>query len=239
MFKLWKPALLLAAAAMMVIGMLGSGAWFTDGAANTSGSISSGTLSINDAGVSSVDLGTITTMAPGDKTNDVVITIENNGTIDLAWFGDLVVGSSALKDAIYIDYAQMEFKSPSNGADWEPADNFITNGVGSGPYPSWFNTLAGLSPFGKVTLKNFDANNGMGSTPYEFMGALKPGYSYKLTLRFGFAEGAGNEYQALGPLSLGFDVDATQISTGALDGVKAGFGATHLTWLNQQIAKQP
>ncbi len=29
MNKLWKPALLMAAIAVMVIGMLGSGAWFT------------------------------------------------------------------------------------------------------------------------------------------------------------------------------------------------------------------
>jgi hypothetical protein len=173
-------------------------------------------------------------MAPGDKTGDVVIIIENNGTLPLAWFGDLIVSNSVLKNAIYIDYAQMEFLP----ASWETTDNFILNGVGSGPYPGWYNTLANQSAFGVVTLNVFDANNGMGSTPYEFMGALKPGYSYKLTLRFGFAEGAGNEYQGAGPMTIAFKADATQITAGALNAIGANFGTYHLTWMNDQIAKQ-
>ena len=238
MKKLWKPALLLAAIAIMAIGMLGSGAWFTDTTTQETGVISSGTLSIDDAKVGTLVLGSLDNMAPGDVTEDVVIIIENNGTLPLAWFGDLVVSNSVLKNAIYIDYAQMEFLAPGGGS-WEPTDNFISDGVGAGLYPGWYNTLAASSAFGVVTLDKFDGNNGMGSTPYEFMGALKPGYSYKLTLRYGFAEGAGNEYQGKGPLNLSFKVDATQITAGALDALQAGFGTNHLTWLNLQIAKQP
>jgi hypothetical protein len=232
-------ALLIAIAILgvMAFGMISSGAWFTDTATSDTNSLSSGTLSIDDAKLSQVNLGTISNMAPGDKTGDVVIVIENNGTIPLAWFGDLIIGNSVLKDAIYIDYAQMEFLKPGGGS-WEPTDNFISDGVGDGDYPTWYNTLAGLSTFKVITLKNFDANNGMGSTPYEFMGALKPGYSYKLTLRFGFAEGAGNDYQHAGPLTVSFKADATQITAGALDAIQAGFGTNHLTWMNDQIVKQ-
>jgi hypothetical protein len=230
--------IVLAAISVMAFGVIGSGAWFTDSATSSTNSLSSGTLSIDNGKLSQVTLGTISNMAPGDVTGDVVIVIENNGTIPLAWFGDLVVGSSVLKDAIYIDYAQMEFLKPGGTGTWEPTDNFITDGVGSGNYPTWYNTLAGLSTFKVITLKNFDANNGMGSTPYEFMGALKPGYSYKLTLRFGFAEGAGNDYQHAGPLTVSFKADATQITAGALDAIQAGFGTNHLTWMNDQIVKQ-
>jgi hypothetical protein len=236
MFKLWKPALFVGAIAVLVIGLLGSGAWFTDTVTSPTSSTSSGTLSLQDAGLTTFDLGTISNMAPGEKTQDVVITIKNDGNINLAWFGNLVItGDPVLQDALYIDYALMQFEG---GAWAEPDYNFIANGVGAGPYPGWWNTLASQSPFGVVTLKKFDANNGMGSTPYEFMGALRPNFNYKLTLRFGFAEGAGNEYQGLGPVNLSFQVHATQISAGALNAFEAGFGTTHLVWLNQQIANQ-
>jgi hypothetical protein len=240
MRKLFKPALLLATVGVLAFGLLSSGAWFTDTATSNTATISSGTLSIADGQVNTLPIGTIANMAPGDVTPDAEIIIQNNGTLDLAWFGNLIVGGDTdLKNAIYIDYAQMEFLSPGSAPNWEPTDNFIANGVGAGPYPAWFNSLAALSAFDVVTLDVFDGNNGMGSTPWEFMGALKPGYSYKLTLRFGFAGGAGNTYQNQGPMTISLQVDATQIASGALDAVQAGFGTTHLTWLNQQIAKQP
>ena len=222
---------------IMAFGMIGSGAWFTDSATSQTNTFTSGTLSIKDGEVQQTQGYTITNMAPGDKTGDVVIKIENNGNIPLAWFGDLVIeGSPELKKAIYIDYALMQFEPDGfNQVD----DNFITNGLGSGPDGGWYTTLASSSTFGVVALNVFDDNNGMGSTPYEFMGALKPGYAYVLTLRFGFAELAGNDYQALGPLTVSLKVNATQINAGALNALKAGFGTTHMLWLGQQIAKQP
>jgi hypothetical protein len=249
MTKYWKPVLLLATIGVMVIGMWGSGAWFTDTATSNTANISSGTLSIQDGLVSSIVIGDVSNMAPGDVTGNAEIIIKNNGSLNLAWFGDLVVsGDTDLKPAIYVDFAQMEFLSPDGVTPWiddsggaipnYTVDNFILNGVGSGPYPGWFNTLAGLSPFGVVTLNNFDGHNGMGSTPWEFMGALKPGYSYKLTIRFGFAGEAGNEFQNQGAMNISLKVDATQIKAGALDALHAGFGSTHLPWLNAQIADQ-
>jgi predicted ribosomally synthesized peptide with SipW-like signal peptide len=237
MKKFLKPALLLAAIAIMVIGMLGSGAWFTDTKSTTESTITSGTLKIGDFGSSSFDLGAIAAnMAPGEKTEYVTLTIENTGTKDLAWMGDLVVGDSPLKNDIYIDYAEMQFLSP-NGNNWytdQPhpgPDNFILNGKGSGPWPT-----AWTGPEGLATLNVFDGNGGM--TPetnkYEFFGALRPGYKYQLKLRFGYYEGA--TAQNLAPLTLSFRVDATQISQPAL----SAFGVTvdHQSWLLHQIDLQ-
>jgi len=223
--KLWKPALLLAAIAVMMIGMLGSGAWFTDQDTHTTASISSGKLSLKNEGFTSTSLGSITNWAPGDESGEVVITIENNGTMPLAWFGNLVVSDSILKDAIVIKHAQMRFLSPA-GASWEPADDFIVNGIGY--------TKLGANT--KVTLANFDGNPGMApGTKYEFMGALKPNYKYQLVLQFAFDEAAGNEYQSAGPIDISFVADATQIKSGALGAYQM---APHLGWFNAQIAKQ-
>jgi hypothetical protein len=244
MRKLWKPALLLSVVGVMAIGLLGSGAWFTDAATSNTASISSGTLSIDDAQVSHLTIGSVSEMAPGDVTGNAEIIIKNNGTLNLAWFGDLAVsGDTTLKSAVYIDYAQMEFLSPS-GANWQAGgpDNFITAGVGSGPYPGLFNSLAALSPFGVNTLSVFDENNGMGVGPYEFNGALKPGYSYKLTLRFGLAPLANNDYQDKGPMDITFTVKAAQIKAGAITAeIPAGYSwyvPGLMDWLNAQIADQ-
>ena len=216
MKKLWKPALLLAAIVVMAIGMLGSGAWFTDSKISGTSTLASGKLEIDGAGISNFNLGTISPMAPGDKTDFVTVTIKNSGTTNLIWMGDLVVsGNETLKKAIYIEDATMEFVAKDGGTWAEPIDHFITNGVGSGLYPGWYNTLASLSTFGVNSLDVYDGNNGMGTAPYEFVGALKPGYAYKLTLRFGFAEGADNSY-ANKTLYLNFKVDATQPTAAAI-----------------------
>ncbi len=234
MKKLWKPALLLVAVAIMAYGVIGSGAWFTDSATRSVATLSSGTLSINDGKVVEFPLGTIDNVEPGWISDPVIIQIVNNGNLNLAWFGDLIIeGGGILNEAIYIDYAQMEFIGWS-----EPTDNFILDGVGSGPYPGWYNSLAALSPFGVVTLKNFDGNDGMlPGTDYEFMGALIPGNSYKLTLKFGMAELAGNEYQNLGPMAITFKVDATQVKEEAMLAL-TGLPSIPMTWFNTQISNQ-
>jgi predicted ribosomally synthesized peptide with SipW-like signal peptide len=231
-------------ASIFVIGILalamgwGTYSWFSDTETSTSNTFTAGTLDIS-LGESETTEISIGNMAPGDVTGDWVITITNGGTLNLAWFGDLVVtGGIKLREAIYIDYAKMEFLP----GPWEPEDNFIADGRGSGLYPTWYNYLAGLSPFNVVTLKNFDDNEGMcPGTPYEFMGALKPSYSYKLTLRFGFAKDAGNEYQgdAVAPVTISFKVDATQVNAAALDALKPPLPlSNYLSWLEAQIAKQ-
>jgi predicted ribosomally synthesized peptide with SipW-like signal peptide len=232
-------------ASIVVIGILalamgwGTYSWFTDTETSSSNTFTAGTLDVGLQELETTEI-TISNMAPGDLTGDWVINITNTGTLNLAWFGDLVItGGVKLREAIYIDYAQMEFLKP-DGTSWEQTDNFIKEGRGSGSYPDWYNYLADLSPFHVVTLKNFDDNEGMcPGTPYEFMGALKPGYKYRLTLRFGFAPGAGNEYQGnvVNPITINFKVDATQINAAALEALHPTL-SNHLGWLEAQIAKQ-
>ncbi len=223
---------------VMAYGMIGSGAWFTDGATSNPSTLYSGTLSINDTALSTATV-TVPNMAPGDKTQDVVILITNNGSIPLIWFGNLQVnGSDLLKEAIYIDYALMQFE----GGNWAEADdNFIKDGVGDGLYPGAYDNMAADGLFEKISLAVFDGTNAMGTTPYEFVGALKPGYAYRLTLRFGFAEKAGNEYQAKGPLTITFKADATQVTEGAINALHPTLEAGPLYWVNWangQIANQ-
>lgn len=234
-----------------IVGALITGgvmAYFTDTATSETNTFTAGVLSIDDSLVSQTTAIIIPNMAPGDVTGDYVVTIENNGNINLAWFGDWQFtggGSSPdLKDALYIDYAKMEFLSPQSnvwldeagtvtGYESDGSDIFIQNGTGHGPYASAYTTLAGLSGFSVVTLNNWNNNSLMvPGPPYEHVGALKPGYKYKLTVRFGFAPGAGNQYQTLGPVTAQLQVDATQINAAAI----APY--TGLTWLNNQIADQ-
>lgn len=234
MKKFLKPALLIAAIAIMAFGMLQSGAWFTDTVATPQEAIASGTLSINDGNLATLDLGELTNMAPGDITGPVVVTIENNGTLPLVWIGDLVVeGNSALKEAIYIDNAKMEFIGWS-----EPEDQFITNGDGSGLYPATYHAMAVASAFHLVTLDKFDGTSAMGVAPYEFTGALMPGKAYRLTINFGFAPDAGNQYQGLGNLSLGFAVKATQNKTAAMQALQANM-VNNAAWYQTQLNNQP
>lgn len=184
-------------------------------------------------------------MNPGDVYDEIEIIIENKGTKNFAWFGDwtatAVDGSktNVLLDAIYIKTMKMEFLAP-DATEWEPADQFITDGVGSGLYPGWYNTLAAQGPFPVVSLRSWIDNNGMGTTPFEHMGALRPGYKYKLTVQFGFYSGAGNSYQGnvASPIKVGFAVQAHQVNVDALNTFQPNFGTNHHAWLMAQIAKQ-
>lgn len=213
MKKLWKPTLLLAALIIMAIGMLNSGAWFTDTVSTPKETVVAGTLSIQDGPLFELDLGELGNMAPGDVTDPVSIIIKNDGSLDLVWVGDLVVeGNSILKEAIYIETGKMDFSWP------EKDDPFITNGQGSGDYPGAYNAIAKMNRFGLVGLDKFDGTSAMGVAPYEFTGALKPGQSYTLTLAFGMASGADNAYQGLGDLKIGFAVKATQYNQEAMRG---------------------
>lgn len=228
-------------------------AWFTDQDTAGTATFTAGTLHINATDGLTTFNELLNTkrgnMNPGDVYEPIVIEIQNTGTKNLAWFGNwtftvlnnenIPVMSDKLLDGMYIDSMKMEFLSPSPNADWEPVDQFITAGIGSGAYPAWFNTLASQGTFPVLSLREFDGNNGMGTTPYEHMGALKPGYSYRLTVQFGFYSGVDNTYQGdvANPIQIGFEVSAHQIKVDALNNFVAGFGI-HEPWLMDQIAKQ-
>lgn len=221
--------------AIMALGMLNTGAWFSDTQTSDVGSITAGRLSINNGGMVVKTIGTIPNMAPGDISDEIVIEIENNGNLDLGWFGNIIFeGDASLKNVLYIDYAKMNF------IGWgEPEDNFIADGKGSGPHSDWYDNLAAKSSFGVITLNNFDGTTAMGVAPYEFNGALVPGKKYRLTLKIGMVEEAGNAYQALGPVTIKFQVNATQLTEGAVEQYSQGWDVPAiLTWMNKQIAKQ-
>lgn len=224
-------------------------AWFTDTDNAGTVTMTAGILDIDVTDglttFSELDL-PLDHMNPGDVYTPFEINIVNQGTKNLAWFGNWTFtpagNNDILLDAIYIDSMKMEFKSPGAGADWETADQFITAGVGSGTYPDWFNTLAANSVFNKVSLRQWNDNAGMvpGSV-FEHMGALKPGYSYKLTVAFGFASQADNNYQGnlAQPITVGFNVVATQVKAEAInDQIGAPHGTNHEAWLLAQLAKQ-
>lgn len=220
--------------AIMALGMLNTGAWFSDSDSTATQGLKAGTLKLGEAGFNSFDLGTISNIYPGWVSDEVQIDIVNKGSIDLAWLGDLVVSDSILKNVVYIKTAKMEFLRPDGGT-WEPVDPFITDGIGSGTWPTVW-----TGPGNLATLAVYDGTSNMApGTRFEHMGALKPGYKYRLTLQFAMYEGAGNEYQAAGPLNLRFEVVAGQINGDALNAL-TGYSTmgNHITWFNQQIAKQ-
>ncbi|MGB9840455.1 TasA family protein [Thermovenabulum sp.] len=230
----------------------GTFAWFTSQAVSQNNTFTSGTLKLNENGLSDfADLGNIGNMAPGDTTKEVSLVIENDGTLNLAWFGKFNVspavenGTTKLAEAIYIKYAKMEFLR-ADGSTWETTDEFIKDGVGAGLYGSYYNNL--IDPtLGVITLKNFLNDNAMGAGPGVQMGALKPGNKYKFTFVLGLAPLAGNEYQGdaegINPINISYEVNATQLDSGALAALDAQHDeyqslTNHLSWLNQQIDKQ-
>jgi predicted ribosomally synthesized peptide with SipW-like signal peptide len=219
---------------------LGSYAWFSSEAVSENNVFASGTLSLNvndDVdGVYTLELGEINNIAPGDIMPEEEIIIKNDGTLNLAWAGRFELdGDTYLAKAIYIKEMKMEFLD-DNGEDWEPEDHFISNGVGAGVYASYYDGLKD-EELGVITLEKFLADGGMSpANPGIQMGALKPGYSYKLTFTLGMAEKTGNEFQGLN-MDLSYKVDATQINAGALAEVRNGLDG-HITWFEEQIAKQ-
>ena len=95
MQKLWKPFLLLAAAGVMVFGVLSSGAWFTDGA--TSGA----TVDLMDGNgnvLKTIDLGN-----------------RSAGDVNFYWDGKDEAGNRVATDALKI---RVNGATPSRVASW-------------------------------------------------------------------------------------------------------------------------
>jgi len=249
-------SLLLMGVLALGIGM-GTYAWFTDNASSELNTFTAGILDVELNGEDAVELMCLETdyMEPGDVTEEVEIEISNVGNLDLAWYGyfrpELVDPelSDRLLRAIYLKEATMEFLNPEIGT-WEPTDHYISDGVGDGDYPTEYNAMAADDPFGVISLNTWlthARSNAMGTGKGVQTGALRPGYSYRLTLQFGFAELAGNEYQGdeVSPLKINYVVKATQVKDGALKAlddsdkvIKIESVPSQINWLNQQLAKQ-
>ncbi|MGI6588175.1 MAG: TasA family protein [Peptococcia bacterium] len=243
---------------ILVLGIgIGTYAWFTSEASSKGNVFTAGILEVglSGDGETELDFGCTENMQPGDETEEVQMVISNEGNLDLAWFGYFKIEpvdaekSSRLLRAIYIKNAQMEFLNPEEGV-WEPIDQYITDGKGSGPYPGTYNDMAAADPFGVISLNswmNGEYANVMGMGKGVQTGALRPGYKYRLTLQFGFAPEAGNAYQGdqASALNIKYVVKATQVKEGALAAIDAndkvisiGSIPSQMEWLNAQLVKQ-
>lgn len=219
-------------------------AYFTSQSILGASTLASGTLivSAKQGGSSVLNLGTVGNMAPGDETSQVVMDIKNDGTLNLGWVGYFQTGGDEMEPAIYIKEAQMEFFKP-NGETWEPLDHFISNGTGFGTWGGTYTALANSDPMNVVTIKSWNSSNAMGAGGGVQMGALKPNYLYRMTFTLGLAPLAGNSYQGK-TMSIAYKVLSTQINADALDALFTSDsrlnvpGHNHVTWLEQQIAKQ-
>ena len=237
---------------LLVFGLgMGTYAWFTSDATSTGNEFTSGTLAldINDSGTSydlnfgSIDLGNL---QPSDVTDEVNVTIENDGSLNLVWFGKFELTGAdfdELSEALYIDYMEMEFLNPDTG-NWEPNDEFIVNGRGAGTHADYYNNLADNDLMNVISLKTWRNANAMGAGDGVQIGALKPGYKYRLNFKLGFAPLAGNEYQGLGdsatdPFTLKYVVSATQVNVEAINALlNATIGGNLIDWFNAQLDKQ-
>lgn len=242
---------------LLLIGVLAFGAgigtfaWFTASVTSQNNTFTTGTLALDDGISEAFDLtGTVGNLKPADVTNLVTIDIINEGTLDLAWFGRFVVTNDtfqlegvqrSLTEAIYIDNMKMEFFNPEGGS-WESTDEFIIDGRGAGTYASHFEGLVDPN-LQVITLKNFLQDNTMGAGGGVQMGALKDGYSYRISFKLGLAPLADNDYQGR-TMNIEYQVNATQLNPNALDALfeqvdyLTGAGSNHEVWLNQQLAKQ-
>lgn len=235
--KILMSVLVIVVAISMVVSV--TMAWFTDTETNSGNTFTAGTMDVDLNGSTNlINLGSIGNMAPGDVTDLATLEITNPGTLNLAWFGKLVItGDDSMKDKVYIDYMKMEFLKP-DGSSWEASDEFIINGVGN-PATYANTAFAGLkdATTGVITLRNWLGNNLMApGSGYENMGALKHGYKYRLTFKLGFHNSAGNEYMGKS-IDIAYKIDATQINATALDSLVTN-GHNYVTWMNTQITNQ-
>ena len=234
--------LTIALVTVMVFGLTaGTYAWFTSNTTLNSQDFRTGKLQVSLNGTGSnntLELSGATQLSPGEiMANPTTIQIVNTGNKNLAWFGKFVyAGPEALKDKLYIDDMQMEFLTPG-GRNWTAVDHFITNGMGSGTYAAGYNSIDGLKT-NKITLKAWMGNSLMNAFGYETMGALKPGFSYRLSFKLGLLNDTGNTLQDQ-PVNLSYTVVSTQDNVDAINLLIPGAGSAHYdTFFKAQILNQ-
>lgn len=260
----------------MAIALVAGGtmAWFTSEANAGETTFTAGTLHVGvTEGLSNlIEVAPkIENMNPGDVYDAIEIVISNDGTKNLAWFGNWIFTPvvdeedenynpeqdyTKLLDAIYIHSMKMEFLNaagqPWTDDPWYSGYEFIANGRGNfvghnQGEANYYNSLADMSEFDVITLRNWNDNNSMitiPGAPYEHMGALRGNSEnvYKLTVRFGFHQAADNDYQGdatgVAPIKVEFQVDATQVHADALNSLFTNLGTNHFTWLQNQLNLQ-
>jgi predicted ribosomally synthesized peptide with SipW-like signal peptide len=193
---------------------LGSYAWFTSTAASTGNAFTSGTLQldINDGGdgAYTLDFGTIGNMAPGDVTDDVIIKIENSGSLDHGMFRRFKMsGSAGLANQLEVVTYKVEDWSTGGVLDLTTHSHWSTN--------RWDIDGDGYVSLKDLTDKPYDDGGG-----WAILG-LKPGQNQTVTVGFKLREEAGNGVQGK-TVNLGMEVIATQINAGAIQASMDGKG---------------
>ena len=254
--RMMMSMLVIALAAAIIGGVTMAWFWDTDDAGEAVFTAGTLRIGVSDGLETFAELPNLGNMNPGDVYGSIEIEIVNDGSKNLAWFGNWVftpgeAGKDKLLDAIYIKTMKMEFLDEDgdewNDDPWYSGYNFIENGRGAGPHPgevAEYDALADISDFNVITLRNWNDNPLMApGTVYEHMGALKPGNKYVLTVEFGFHSGACNDFQGdaddVSPIKVEFIVNATQVNADAITDELGVPGANHIVWLNNQLAVQP
>lgn len=243
-----------------IVAVNATGAWFTDKETSKTNTITAGTLEldINENGNGETfvtGLGNFT-FNPGEESREATVSIRNGGTVDLAWYGYFNISNDGHEDnlerwlnSVYIKDARMEFRRKGGNTYWLPTDQFITNGRGSGNYPSSYENMANNSPHKVITLKEWNNAAPMGFGNGVQGGGLKADkkekYEYRFTFTLAMVEDTPNELQGQS-LNLSYTVEATQINKNALDALNNPGGRINIldtayqanTWLPAQIAVQ-
>lgn len=228
-----------------VLAASGTTGWFTARAESAGAAIGAGTLHLDPESFTRFDLSALGLFAPGQVSDEYVLDITNTGNLPLAWFGYFVTGgpdAALLEQAIFIDYARMEYLRP-DGTAWEEADEYITAGTGAAGHPE-YTALAAADLMGVLSLDSWGGFDGQGAGPGVQMGALRPGHTCRLTLRLGFAEAVTGDYQDR-EMHIEYKVAATQARADALNALGGGdgriaehIGDLHLGWLEDRLSKQ-
>jgi predicted ribosomally synthesized peptide with SipW-like signal peptide len=179
----------LMAVAVLVFGVVGTGAWFTDQDTSGNSTLAAGTLSIDvrDNGGSLASGATISNLAPGEWTSWDNLNILNDGTLDAKY------------------RIQSAFVSQSVGGFWQQLNVEAAHGFANGCPAS------GPAPVVKYSgpLDGFEVNSVDDIDP-SFQ-PLGEGLTHKWCFRFQIDETAGNTYQGA-EATFNFVVDATQPS---------------------------
>lgn len=198
-----------------------SRAFFSDTKTSSANAFTAGTLNLNGTDMATFTFGTIGNMAPGDKTGTATITVKNGGSIDAATFGRFTLtGDTGLAQALkFYDYKVEYYKYENSpvarwGAGHDNYFGLLTN-------EDWFikdgDTSKWTGVGGKNNLRGWVDTNGpldINNTAWDEEG-LKSGSYYVLSVRFQMDPNADNWYQGK-TVTLGYEVKATQINSGAI-----------------------
>lgn len=242
-------------ASIFVISMLalamgyGTYSYFSDTETSSGNTFTAGTLNLDGTNMATFTFGPIGNMAPGDKTGTAVITVKNGGSIDAATFGRFTLtGDTGLAKALKFYNYKVEYYKADNTsvARWDATnfDPYFGTTINMDYFIAEGDTTKWIAVGGKDNLRDWVDTNGpldINNAAWDEEG-LKPGSYYVLSVQFQMDPNAGNTYQG-SAVTLGYEVQATQINRGAILGLNLGgdIASTvdiHVAYLLNQLLLQ-